>query len=114
MTAFLNSKIFRFAFKDYFPELLGDTKELSKVFFETVAIKEVNSITNSIFDVWVETLVNQKKNGLSSIHIENEIDLKLAEIYSLNEDELRLINRSESSEDETNPSTNALSELVKL
>jgi adenine-specific DNA-methyltransferase len=113
LTAFLNSKIFRFAFKDYFPELLGDTKELSKVFFETVAIKEVDNITNSIFDVWVEALVNQKKNGLPSIHIENEIHLKLAEIYSLNEDELKLINRSENAEDETNPSTNALSELVK-
>jgi len=114
LNAFLNSKIFRFTFKNYFPELLGDTKELSKVFFETVAIKDVNEQTNHLFDSWVESLEEKRRSGQFLNHIENEIDLKIAEIYSLNEDELRLINSSENIEDETNPSIKALSEMVKL
>lgn len=32
LTAFFNSKLFKFCFKDNFPELLGNTFELSKVF----------------------------------------------------------------------------------
>jgi len=87
---------------------------LSKVFFETVAIKDVNEQTNHLFDSWVESLEEKRRSGQFLNHIENEIDLKIAEIYSLNEDELRLINSSENIEDETNPSIKALSEMVKL
>lgn len=32
LIAFCNSKIFKFAYSDNFPELLGGTRELSKVF----------------------------------------------------------------------------------
>ena len=84
------------------------------MFFENVAIKEVDEITSDLFDLWVKTLVKQKKDGQLSTHIQHEIDLKLTEIYSLTEDDVRLINRSENSDDETNPSIIALSELSKL
>ena len=84
------------------------------MFFENVAIKEVDEITSDLFDLWVKTLVKQKKDGQLSTHIQQEIDLKLTEIYSLTEDDVRLINRSENSDDETNPSIIALSELSKL
>ncbi|MFK4893520.1 Eco57I restriction-modification methylase domain-containing protein [Lactococcus petauri] len=38
LASFLNSDIFKICFKDYFPELQGGTKELSKVFFEMIPI----------------------------------------------------------------------------
>ena len=34
--AFLNSKLFRYCFQGNFPELLGGTRELRKVFFEKI------------------------------------------------------------------------------
>ena len=34
LTAFLNSSLFKFCFRDNFPELLGGTRELRKIFFE--------------------------------------------------------------------------------
>ena len=38
LTSFLNSDVFKVCFKEYFPELQGGTKELSKVFFEKIPI----------------------------------------------------------------------------
>lgn len=38
LTSFLNSKVFKSCFKDYFPELQGGTRELSKIFFERIPI----------------------------------------------------------------------------
>ena len=40
LTAIFNSKLFFFCFKDNFPELLGETRELSKVFFEKIPVKK--------------------------------------------------------------------------
>lgn len=40
LTSFLNSKVFKVCFKDYFPDLQGGTKELSKIFFERIPIPQ--------------------------------------------------------------------------
>lgn len=39
LTAVFNSAIYYFCFKDRYPELLGDTYELSKIFFDKIPIK---------------------------------------------------------------------------
>lgn len=95
LTAFFNSKIFRFAFKEYFPELLGDTRELSKVFFETVTVNEITEDQNSVFENLVETIQCKKENGESIDLLLQEVEQRIAEIYSLTEAELELINASE-------------------
>nr|WP_018376100.1 TaqI-like C-terminal specificity domain-containing protein [Streptococcus orisratti] len=41
LTSFLNSKVFKVCFKDYFPDLQGGTKELSKIFFERIPIPQI-------------------------------------------------------------------------
>ena len=38
LTAFLNSSLFKFCFRDSFPELQGGTRELSKIFLRWVII----------------------------------------------------------------------------
>ena len=40
LTAVLNSALFRCCFKDSFPELLGSTYELSKIFFDKIPIRK--------------------------------------------------------------------------
>jgi len=92
LTAFLNTKLFRFAFKEYFPELLGDTRELSKVFFETVSVKQVDDNTNNEFCILVDEIQNRKENGIDTIDIETEIENKIASIYGLSDIDKEIIN----------------------
>ena len=112
LTAFFNSKIFRFAFKEYFPELLGDTRELSKVFFETVAVKEVDEITNNEFEQLINEVTGLKEQGLSGAIIEKKILDKLAKIYSLSESDIALIESSENFAAPVLPTINSLSDAV--
>jgi adenine-specific DNA-methyltransferase len=112
LTAFFNSKIFRFAFKEYFPELLGDTRELSKVFFETVTAREVGEETNNEFERLLNDVINLREQGLSSIMIEKKIQDKLAKLYSLSESAIALIESSESVAVSALPIINALSAPV--
>ena len=91
LTAFLNSKIFQFAFKEYFPELLGDTRELSKVFFETITVKPVDQKTNEVFAELVERIQSDKEAKKATSELEQKIQLLLCEIYNVTEDERLLI-----------------------
>ncbi len=40
LAAFLNSSLFKFCFRDNFPELLGGTRELRKIFFDKIPVKK--------------------------------------------------------------------------
>ena len=40
LAAFLNSALFKFCFRDNFPELLGGTRELRKIFFDKIPVKK--------------------------------------------------------------------------
>lgn len=94
LTAFLNSKLFRFAFHEYFPELLGDTRELSKIFFENVTVKPIDNSQNHYFSNLINEIVDLKINGKDFSYLENEIEKSLSEIYILSTDERNLINSS--------------------
>ena len=92
LTVFLNSSIFKFSFKDYFPELLGESREMRKVFFEKIVIKEVED------EGWFEEILKQieanKRNGISTKDLEHRIDNKLFSIYELSESECSIISKS--------------------
>jgi hypothetical protein len=92
LTAFLNSKLFRFAFREYFPELLGDTRELSKIFFENVRVIPIDDLQNKIFSNLVDKIVSLKLTKENYMILEEEIENLLAAIYSLSDEEKKLIN----------------------
>jgi hypothetical protein len=89
LTIFLNSKLFKFAYKDYFPELLGQTREVRKVFFENVAIKPWSDVE------WCKRMLTNiqsaTKERRSINHLENEIDNKLFELYELTGSERSIV-----------------------
>lgn len=89
LTAFLNSKIFKFAFKEYFPELLGESRELRKVFFETVPVKP--AANEEWFAKKVAQIQANKQQGLPTQALENEIDQVLFDLYELTEEDRALI-----------------------
>lgn len=91
LTSFFNSEIFMFCFRDKFPELLGGTRELSKIFFETIAVKTVTNETNQFFEAKVLELQRLKKDGKPFHHVEKTIQAHLYEIYELNGEEQQII-----------------------
>jgi len=73
--------------------LLGDTRELSKVFFENVRAIQINDAQNDLFSNLVDIIVSLKIKGDDYREIENEIETQLALLYNLSDDDKYLLNR---------------------
>ncbi len=89
LTAFFNSRLFRFCFKEYFPELLGETRELRKVFFETIPVKV--EIDESWFEATVNKIQENKVKKRPTKDLEIAIDDKLYDYYQVSEKEREMI-----------------------
>lgn len=86
LTAFFNSSLFKFCFRDSFPELQGGTRELSKIFFDKIPVRIVDKKTEQEFDEIITILQRHFKKELAQ-----EIDKKIFELYELTNDEQRVI-----------------------
>ena len=89
----LNSKLFKYTYKDHFPELLGGTRELRKVFMETVAIKKPSSKQETDIEKTVKEIIvlKQKDNKTSIAKYEEQIDKLVYKMYDLSEDEIKTV-----------------------
>ena len=91
LTAFFNSGLFKYCFRENFPELLGGTRELSKIFFDTIPVKAVNEKMEKEFLNLVEKIQEGKINGENTSQLELNVEKKLADIYNLTEKEFHLV-----------------------
>ena len=91
LIAFLNSSLFKFVFKDDFPELLGGTRELRKVFLEQIRVKTVSEEINTNFKDLVLKCQNNYENKLPSKDLEIIIDNLIFNLYGLSEVEKEMI-----------------------
>ncbi len=82
LTAFLSSSLFKFCFRDNFPELLGGTRELSKVFFDKIPILLVDEDTNAQFAELVQDIQQAYTTEKAML-----IDECLFDLYDLTEEE---------------------------
>ena len=89
LTIFFNSRLFRFCFKDNFPELLGETRELRKVFFENINVKPIEDET--WYTKMLSKILDKMQAGLATEELQHEIEEKLFDLYQLNSDERCLI-----------------------
>ncbi len=113
MTAFFNSKLFKFTFKDYFPELLGDTRELRKVFFENITIKPHDN--PSLFEKKLECIEAMKGKGLAIAELESEIDKLIFDLYELTSSERSIVlgnTTAPLSDNSTNLISSSVSEYI--
>ena len=78
LTAFLNSSLFKFCFRDSFPELLGGTRELSKIFFDKIPVKKVSPE----IDVKFNNLVSELQKRFDDQKTK-DIDNMIFDIYSI-------------------------------
>ena len=90
LTAVLNSNLFRCCFKDDFPELLGSTYELSKIFFDKIPIKKPTTRQAALFEMLVPMVqaakAESQKSGNSELNsvavfLEEVIDACVMEVY---------------------------------
>ena len=86
LTAFLNSSLFKYCFRDSFPELQGGTREMSKIFFDKIPVIKVNDEIEFEFAFLVND-IQKKYTKEKAIHI----DERLSDIYSLSQEERKTI-----------------------
>ena len=86
LTAFFNSSLFKYCFRDSFPELQGGTRELSKIFFDKIPVYKVSDTQNLQFQDAVEDI--QKEYNKQKAQ---RIDSMLFDLYSLTAEEREVI-----------------------
>ena len=84
-TAFFNSSLFKYCFRDSFPELQGGTRELSKIFFDKIPVYKVSDAQNLQFQDAVEDI--QKEYNKQKAQ---RIDSMLFDLYNLTEEERQI------------------------
>ena len=86
LTAFFNSSLFKYCFRDSFPELQGGTRELSKIFFDKIPVYKVSDTQNLQFQDAVEDI--QKEYNKQKAQ---RIDSMLFDLYNLSSEERKTI-----------------------
>jgi hypothetical protein len=86
LTAFLNSSLFKFCFRDSFPELLGGTRELSKIFFDKIPLLMINDKQELEFKKLVID-IQENYSKQKALHI----DEMLFDLYKLTAEEKKII-----------------------
>ena len=86
LTAFFNSSLFKYCFRDSFPELQGGTRELSKIFFDKIPVYEVSEAQNLQFQEAVEDIQNEYSKQKAQ-----RIDSMLFDLYNLTIEERKVI-----------------------
>lgn len=86
LTAFFNSSLFKYCFRDSFPELQGETREFSKIFFDKIPVLEISFSQEEVFREAIEDIQNEY-TLLKALRI----DEMLFDMYNLTPEEKRLI-----------------------
>ncbi len=86
LAAFLNSSLFKFCFRDSFPELQGGTREMSKIFFDKIPVLKVTDEKNEEFREIVNILQSSYTREQAV-----RIDAMLFDLYNLTDEERNAI-----------------------
>lgn len=86
LTAFFNSSLFKYCFRDSFPELQGGTRELSKIFFDKIPVIQVDAKTENQF----ETLIADIQSDYTEEKA-RKIDSLIFDLFNLTKEEREMI-----------------------
>ena len=86
LTAFFNSSLFKFCFRESFPELQGGTREMSKIFFDKIPVLQVTAEINSKFQSSVDDIQREYTKSKAIA-----IDAMIFDLYNLSERERQVI-----------------------
>ena len=83
LISFLNSSLFKFCYRDNFPELLGGTRELRKIFFDKISIRKPTSEINDKCQSLIVQIQNNIEQNKEIHQIEIELDNLIFEYHEL-------------------------------
>lgn len=86
LAAFFNSSLFKYCFRDSFPELLGGTRELSKIFFDKIPVLKIGDRENLRFQKIVDDIQKEYTHEKA-----RRIDEMIFDLYGLSADERKAI-----------------------
>ena len=86
LTAFFNSSLFKYCFRDSFPELQGGTRELSKIFFDKIPVYKISEVQDILFKNAVEDIQSKYTKQKAQ-----KIDSMLFDLYNLTVEERKTI-----------------------
>lgn len=86
LTAFFSSSLFKYCFRDAFPELQGGTRELGKIFFDKIPVLQVSDAVNEEFAALVRDIQREYSTGKAI-----RIDERLFDLYGLTAEERKAI-----------------------
>ena len=86
LTAFFNSSLFKYCFRDSFPELQGGTRELSKIFFDKIPVRKISESQEKLFQELVEDIQREYTKQKALL-----IDTMLFDLYDLTPEERKVI-----------------------
>ena len=86
LTAFFNSSLFKYCFRDSFPELQGGTRELSKIFFDKIPVYKVSDEQENIFKEAIEDIQQNYTKQKAQ-----KIDSMLFDLFNLSDAERKAI-----------------------
>jgi len=83
LTAFLNSHLFRCCFRDNFPELMGNTYEVRKIFIDKIPVKKPTAVETTLFEHLVPLIQFARASGEHTAYqfLEDLIDACVMECY---------------------------------
>ena len=82
LTALFNSSLFKYCFFDNFPVLFGGSRELSKIFFDKIPVKEVSDEVDADFRELVLDIQREYTDDKAKA-----IDQKIFDLYGLTQEE---------------------------
>ena len=82
LTAFFNSSLFKFCFRDNFVALFGGARSLGKSYFEKIPVLEVNDATNEEFRTLVLDIQKEYSDEKAKA-----IDQRIFDLYGLTQEE---------------------------
>ena len=93
LTAFLNSNLFNYCFKDSIVTT-GQTKDAYKKLMETIYVRDVSEHDDQKFKKLVYEIQDKKKNNEDTTELEAQIDNMIYELYGLTEDEIEEVEKN--------------------
>lgn len=86
LTVFFNSSLFKFCFRESFPELQGGTREMSKIFFDKIPVLKVTIEMNAKFKSAVDDIQSEYTKSKAIA-----IDAMIFDLYNLSDRERQVI-----------------------
>jgi hypothetical protein len=88
LCAFFNSSLFKLCYRDSFPELLGGSRELRKIFMDQIRVREIDDDINLEFKQYLSEIQKFDESTEEFEQLKRLIDQAIFRVYDLNDEDI--------------------------